>query len=81
MFFNFGALQNFSDIFEGVTFFLASWLSNQLSFSVAVHIYKILIFDEAFSLLTIAIPMIIKLFRVVTSFEELSPIDMHDISI
>ena len=31
-----------------MTFFLAKWLSSQLSFLVAVHAYKIHIFDEAF---------------------------------
>ena len=67
-------------IFEVVPFFLASWLSIQLNFSVVVHIYKILVFDETFFLLTIKMPMIIKIFRVVTCCKELSPIYMHDIS-
>ena len=31
-----------------MAFSLAQWLSNQLNFSVEVHIYKILVFDEAF---------------------------------
>ena len=53
MFFNFGALQNFSDIFEVVTFFLLNY-------------------RNAYDYQT---------FQVVTSFEELSPIDMNDISI
>ena len=61
-------------------FFLASWFSNQLNFSVLVQIYKICAFDEALFLLTIWIPMITKLFRVVTCFKELSSIYMHEIS-
>ena len=51
-----------------------------ISFSVVVHIYKICIFDEAFLLLTIRIPIITKFFRVVTCCKDLSPIYMHDIS-
>ena len=35
-------------IFEVVIFFFTKWLSNQLNFSVIVHIYKIPVFDEAF---------------------------------
>ena len=67
--------------FEVVTFFFhALWLSNQLSFSVVVDIYKICIFDEAFLLLTIRIPIITKFFRVVTCCKDLSPIYMHEIS-
>ena len=65
MFFNFrgNSSQNFSYIFKVVKFLLAQWLSNQLSFSVAVHIYKILVFDKAFFfLLTIKMPMINKTF-------------------
>ena len=61
-------------------FFLTQWLSNKLNFSVAVHIYKIRVFDEAFFLLTIRMPMITKLFKVVTWCKELSPLYMHDIS-
>ena len=53
-------------------------LSNQLIFLVAVHIYKIHIFDDVFFLLTVRIPMTTKPFRVVTFCEELSPINMHD---
>ena len=61
-------------------FFLALWLSNQLNFSVVVHIYKIRVFDKAFFLLTIRMPMITKLSRVVACFKELSPTNAHDIS-
>ena len=48
MLFNFWALLLKMYIFEVVKFFLAYLLSNQLNFSVLVHIYKIRIFDEAF---------------------------------
>ena len=79
-------LFNFGHFFSICTFlrlwhnFLAQWLSNQLNFSVVVHIYKIRAFDEAFILLTIRMPTITKLFRVVTWCKDLSPIYMHDIS-
>ena len=53
-------------------------LSNQLIFLVAVHIYKIHIFDDVFFLLTVRIAMTTKPFRVVTFCEELSPINTHD---
>ena len=53
-------------IFVFVAFFLTQRLSNQLSFSVTVGIYKIRVFDRAFSFLTIITPMVTKLFRVVT---------------
>ena len=66
MFFNFLALFFKMYIFEVVTFFLVQWLSNELNFSVAVRIYKIPVFDEPFFLLTISMPMVTKLFRVVT---------------
>ena len=65
-------------IFEIVTSFLAQWLSNQLNFSKAVPINKIHVFDEAFVLLTIRMPMATKLSRVVTCCDELSPTNMHD---
>ena len=61
-------------------FFLPSGLSNQLNVSVVVHIYKVRIFDEVFFLLTIRVTMITMLFRVVTCYNELSPIYMHEIS-
>ena len=61
-------------------FCLAFWLSNQLSFLVAVRIYKIHAFDEALFLLTIRMPMVTKGFRVVTCCEELSLINKHDIT-
>ena len=61
--------------------FSLSWsLSKQLNFSVAVCIYKIDVFDEAFSLLTMRILMMTKLFNVVTCCEELSHINIHDIT-
>ena len=68
-------------IFKVVTFFSpSSWLSNPLNFLVAVRTYKIQVFNEAIFLLTIRIPVINKLFSVVTDCEELSPKNMHDIS-
>ena len=60
-------------------FFLAYCLSNQLNFLVVVHIYKIRVFNEVFLLLTIRMPMITKLFRVVICWKELSPKYTHDI--
>ena len=54
-------------------------MSNQLSFSVAVHICKVHVFDEVIFLLTIRIPIVTKHFKVVTCCEELSPINMNDI--
>ena len=68
---------NFWHLFSKYTFLRLS----HLNFSVAVRIYKIHVFDEAFFLLTIRMPMTTKLFRVVTCGEELSPINMHDNSI
>ena len=47
---------------------------------MAVGIYKIHVFDEAFFLLTTKMLMVTKVFRVVTYYEELSPINTHDIS-
>ena len=61
-------------IIDVVEFFLAWWLSNQLNFLVAVQIYKICVFDEAFFFLTIRIPMIIMLFKVVTCCNMLDDI-------
>ena len=48
---------------------------------MAVSMYKIHVFNEGFFLLTIRMPIATKLFRVVTSCEELSPINMHDTSV
>ena len=42
--------------------------------------YKICVSYEAFFLLTMRMPMITKLFRVMTCCKELSPIHIHDIS-
>ena len=67
-------------IFEVVIIFLAQWLSNQSNFSVAVHIYKIDVFEEAFFLLAIRMVMATKRFRVVTCCEEFSHINMHNTS-
>ena len=61
-------------------FFLPSGYPINAIFSVAVHIYKIHVFDEPFFLLTIRIRMVTKLFWVVACCEELTPITMHDIS-
>ena len=41
---------------------------------------KIHVFDESFFLLNIRMPIVSKLFRVVTHCEDLPPINMHDIS-
>ena len=76
-FFNFWAILLKMYSFEVVTFFFASWLSNQLNFSVMVHIYTIRIFDETFFLLILRMTMITKLFRMVTCCKELSPIYIY----
>ena len=55
--------------------------SNELHFSVAVHMYKIHVFDEPFFLLSIRIHMTTKPFMVVKCYKELSPINMYDTSI
>ena len=53
-----------------------------LSFlSENARIYKIHVFDEAFSLLIIRMPIVTKLVRMVTYREELPPINLHDTSI
>ena len=57
-----------------------TFLAQLVSVSRAVHIYKIHVFDEAFLLLTIKMPIVTKLFRAGTYSEDLSPINMHDIS-
>ena len=79
-FFNFWALLLKMYIFRLRNFFLAWWLSNQLNFSAVVRIYKIRVFDEALSLLITRMPMITKLFSLVTCCKGLSPIYMPDIS-
>ena len=73
MFFNFWAPFFKMNIFEVVTFFLNYWLSNQPNFSVATHIYNFHVFDEAYFLLTIRMPIATKLFRVMTYCRELLP--------
>ena len=82
MFFNFWALLLKMCIFEVVTFFfrlVAGYPINSI-FQWQYVIYKIHVFDEAFFLLTIRMPMVTKLFRVVTCWEELLLMNMHDIS-
>ena len=71
MFFNFRAF------FSKCTFLrLSSCLSNQQDFSREVLIYKIHIFDETFSLLTIRMSLVNKLVTVVTYREELPSINL-----
>ena len=67
-------------ISEVVTFFPSLAVIQSTQFLAAVHVYEIHIFDEAFLLLTIRMPMATKPFRVVTCCEELSPIAMHGTS-
>ena len=57
-------------------FFLALWLSSQVNFSVAVHIYKIHVFDEVFFLLLSECLWSPNF----SGCEELSHMNMHDIS-
>ena len=75
-------LKIFVHFFSKCTFLICCWIFFLPSgyFSVAVRIYKICVFDEIFFLLTIRMLMIIKLFRVVTCYKELSSIDIHGIS-
>ena len=56
MFLNFCALFSTCTFLRLIFFSCLVVISSQLIFSVAVHIYRIDIFDEAFSLLTIRIP-------------------------
>ena len=70
MFFNFWALLLKMYIFEVVTFF---------SRLAVVHIYNIHVFDEVFFPLTVRMPMVTNLFRVVIYCEEISPINMDGI--
>ena len=77
MFFNFWTLLIKMYIFAVVAFFsclvLIQW-TQFFSGSTYLHIHKIHVFDEAFFLLFIRIPMTIKLFRVVSCCRELHSI-------
>ena len=79
MFFNILALLFKSYIFEVVIFFSFVVVIQSTQFLVVVYIYKISVFDEAFFHLIIRMPMITKLFRVVTCCKELSLIYVNDI--
>ena len=79
MFFNILALLFKIYIFEVVTFFSFVLVIQSTQFLVVVYIYKISVFDEAFFHLIIRMPMITKLFRVVTCCKELSLIYINDI--
>ena len=79
MFFNILALLFKIYIFEVVTFFSFVVVIQSTQFLVVVYIYKISVFDEAFFHLIIRMPMITKLFRVVTCCKELSLIYINDI--
>ena len=70
-FFSFGHFFFKMYIFEVVTFFSHLVVTNQLNFSVVVHIYKIHVFDEAFFLLIIRMPMATKLSRAIICWEQL----------
>ena len=79
-FFNFWLLLLKLCIFEDVKFFsyLAAGSINSIFQGQYVFIRFILM--KRFFLLTIRMSMVTKLFRVATCCEELSPINMHDIS-
>ena len=77
-FFNFWALLKMYHFCVCNIFVLPS--GDLINFSVAVFIHKIHVSDEAFFFLTIRMPMVTKLFRVVTCGEDLSPINTHYIS-
>ena len=70
-FFNFWGFLFKMHIFEVVTFF---------SRVMAARIYKIHVFDETFSVLTIRVSMATKLIRVVTCCRKLPPKNMHNTS-
>ena len=57
-FFNLWAFLLKMYIFEVVTFFPCLLVIQTLNFSVVVYVYKIRVFDEAFLLVTIRVPMI-----------------------
>ena len=68
-------------IFEIVTFFSCLVVIQSIQFSVAVRIYKIHVSDEAIFLLTNRMPMVTKRSRLVTCWEEVWSINMHDTSV
>ena len=67
-------------IFDVVTFFSRLVVIQSTHFLEAVLIYKIHIFDEAFFLLFIRMPMTTKIFRIATCREDLAPINIHETS-
>ena len=73
LFFNFWALLLKMYIFWGCDFFLSP-----SGYPVMIHVFDFHVF-EVFFLLTKRMPLVTKLFRVVTCCEELSPINIHDI--
>ena len=73
MFFNFWALLKMY-IFEVVTFFSCLVFIQSTQFW-----FKIRVFDEAFFPLTIRMPMITEVLRVVTCCRELPPVHMHGV--
>ena len=80
MFFNFWELLLKMYIFEVTKFFsYLVFIQTIQFFSGCTYLYKVRVFDEVVFLLTIRMPMIVKIFRVVTCCKELSPIYMHDI--
>ena len=74
MFFQFLGTSSQNVHFCGCDIFSCLGIINELNFSVAVHVDKIHVLDEAFFLFTIKIPMITKLFRVVACCKELHSI-------
>ena len=80
LFFNFWALLLKIYIFEVVTFFSPSGYPVNSIFQWQYVFNKIHVFDETFCLWTIRMRVVTKLFKMVTCYEELSHIHMHDIS-
>ena len=80
-FFNFWLLLLKMCIFEDVKFFscLAAGYSINCIFQ-GQYVFIRFILMKRFFLLTIRMSMVTKVFRVATCCEELSPINMHDIS-
>ena len=76
----FGPFFSKSAFFEVVTFVFSLVLIQSTKFLSGGRFNKIRIFDEAFLFLTIRMPMVTKIFRVVTYRETVPPINLHGTS-
>ena len=73
------AFLNFGQIFQNVHFGYP--INSIVSSAQALRIYKIHVFDEAFFLLTIRMPPLTKLLKVLTYRKELPLVNLHDTSV